>query len=150
LVKNLKVNSLYKNTDKILFHRLILHLKKELDFDLKSLLVNIVSSDYILKINKKFLKHDYSTDIITFNYSKKRLVFDAELYISLQDAEKNAKKYGISLEQELIRLVIHGILHLLGYNDIIGKDKIVMKRMENKLVHKYSFLLLENQAVYGN
>jgi rRNA maturation RNase YbeY len=139
-VKNLKVNSLDKKLDKLIFHRLLLKLKKDLNFELDSLLLNFVSSAEILKINKEFLNHNYSTDIITFNYSVKSLVFDAEIYISLQDAEKNANKYRISLEQELLRLVIHGVLHLLGYNDISGKDRIVMKKMENMLVHKYLFL----------
>ena len=139
-MKNLKVNSLDKKLDKLIFHRLLLKLKKDLNFELDSLLLNFVSSAEILKINKEFLNHNYSTDIITFNYSVKSLVFDAEIYISLQDAEKNANKYRISLEQELLRLVIHGVLHLLGYNDISGKDRIVMKKMENMLVHKYLFL----------
>lgn len=139
-MKNLKVNSLDKKLDKLIFHRLLLKLKKDLNFELDSLLLNFVSSVEILKINKEFLNHNYSTDIITFNYSVKSLVFDAEIYISLQDAEKNANKYRISLEQELLRLVIHGVLHLLGYNDISGKDRIVMKKMENMLVHKYLFL----------
>lgn len=72
------------------------------------------------------------------------LLFDAELYISLQDAEKNAKTYAVALEQELMRLVIHGILHLLGYDDKIPSKKIVMKRMEDKLVIKYMFLLRQS------
>lgn len=140
MVKNLKVNSLNKKLDKLFFHKLLLKLKKDLNFELDSLLLNFVSSAEILKINNKFLNHNYSTDIITFNYSEKCLVFDAEIYISLQDAEKNAKKYRISLEQELLRLVIHGVLHLLGYDDMSGKERIVMKKMENTLVNKYIFL----------
>jgi len=65
---------------------------------------------------------------------------DSELYISWQDAAGNAKKYGVSLEQELMRLVIHGVLHLLGYDDKSQKKRLVMKRMENRLVNKYIFL----------
>ncbi len=141
MVKSLKVNSINKNIDKFLFHRLVSLLKKEFGFEIESLLINFVSSDYILEISKKFLHHDYSTDIITFNYSNKILLFDAELYISLYDAEKNAKNYQVSLEQELLRLVIHGILHLLEYDDMTEKDRLVMKKIENRLVIKYMFLL---------
>ncbi len=140
MVKNLKVNSSDKKLDKLIIHKLILHLKKEFDFELESLLINFIPSAKILKINKEFLNHNYTTDIITFNYGEKRLLFDAEIYISLQDAEKNAKKYRNSLEQELLRLVIHGVLHLLGYDDMTGRDKIVMKKMENSLVNRYLFL----------
>lgn len=141
MVKNLKINSTDRDIAKVLFHRLVSLLKKELDFEVGFLLVNFVSSDYILKINKKYLHHDYSTDIITFNYSENKLLLDAELYISLQDAEKNAKKYGNSLEQELLRLVIHGVLHLLDYDDMSKDNKTVMKKIENRLVNKYIFLV---------
>lgn len=141
MVKNLKINSTDRDIAKVLFHRLVSLLKKELEFEVVSVLINFVSSDYILKINKKYLNHNYSTDIITFNYSENKLLLDAELYISLQDAEKNAKKYGNSLEQELLRLVIHGVLHLLGYDDMSKDIKNVMKKMENRLVNKYIFLV---------
>ncbi len=140
MVKNLKVNSVEKTIDKRLFHRLVLLLKKEFNFDIHSLLINFVTSEYLLKINKEFLQHNYLTDIITFDYSKKKLLFDAELYISLQDACRNAKKYHVSLEQELMRLVIHGVLHLLGYDDKSQKKRTVMKKMENALINRYMFL----------
>ena len=68
-------------------------------------------------------------------------MLDAELYISLQDAKRNAKKYHVSLEQELMRLVIHGVLHLLGYEDKNVKKRIIMKKMENRLLNKYMFLI---------
>ncbi len=140
MVKNLKVNSVDKTLDKKLFHRLVLFLKKEFNFDIHSFLINFVTSEYLLQINKEFLQHDYLTDIITFDYSKKKMFFDAELYISLQDARRNAKKYGVSLEQELIRLVIHGVLHLLGYDDKSPNKRVVMKKMENALINRYMFL----------
>lgn len=140
MIKNLKVNSVEKTLDKFLFHKLISLLKKDFDFNIESLLINFVTSDYLLKINKEFLRHNYLTDIITFDYSKKKMMFDAELYISLQDASRNAKKYRKSLEQELIRLVIHGVLHLLGYDDKSPKKQAVMKEMENRLLNKYMYL----------
>jgi len=60
---------------------------------------------------------------------------------SLRDAEENSLKYGISLEIEILRLVIHGILHMIGYNDIESKDKRKMKRIENELVKNYRTLI---------
>lgn len=130
-----------KTLDKFLFHQLISLLKKDFDFKIESLLINFVTSEYLLNINKEFLRHNYLTDIITFDYSKKMMLFDAELYISLQDASRNAKKYHKSLEQELMRLVIHGVLHLLGYDDKSPKKQVVMKEMENRLTKKYMYLL---------
>jgi len=94
-----------------------------------------------VSINNSFLGHNYPTDIITFDYSKKKLLFDAELYISLQEAQRNAKKYRVSLEQELMRLVIHGILHLLGYDDKNVKERVIMKKLENHLIQEYKYLL---------
>lgn len=141
MVKDLKVNSEERKLNKVIFHRLVVQLKKEFGFNIESLLINFVNSEYLLNINKRFLGHNYQTDIITFDYSKKKLLLDAELYISLQDAQRNAKKYHVSLEQELMRLVIHGVLHLLGYEDKIAKKRIIMKKMENRLVNKYMFLI---------
>ena len=140
MVKNLKVNSVDKTLDKMLFHRLVLLLKKELNFNIHSLFINFVTSEDLLKINQEFLQHNYLTDIITFDYSNKKMLFDAELYISLPDACRNAKKYRVSLEQELMRLVIHGVLHLLGYDDKTPGKRVVMKRMENTLINRYMFL----------
>ena len=141
MVKNLKVNSAERKLNKVIFHRLVVQLRKEFAFNIESLLINFVTSEYLLNINKRFLGHNYQTDIITFDYSKKKLLLDAELYISLQDAKRNAKKYHVSLEQELMRLVIHGVLHLLGYEDKNVKKRIIMKKMENRLLNKYMFLI---------
>jgi rRNA maturation RNase YbeY len=77
-------------------------------------------------------------------------LFDAELYISLQDAQNNANKYHVPLEQELMRLVVHGVLHLLDYDDKSPKTKSVMKKVENRLVNKYKFILNNNRVFYGN
>lgn len=121
---------------KIVVHRLVAKLKETLNFKLENLLIVFVNSNSILKINKQYLKHNYTTDIITFNYSKESNMFDGEIYISVLDAQNNAKRYNVTLNSEIIRLIIHGILHLLGYDDIDRKDKLVMKKMENLLVDK--------------
>ncbi len=91
---------------------------------------------------QQYLNHNYSTDIITFNYSGSKTELDGELFISTEDAEYYAEKYGVSFMEEIIRLVIHGILHIVGYDDMTPKDKTVMKQMENKLLNKYKFALL--------
>ncbi len=141
MVKNLKVFSSNKqyNINKIRVHKLVSNLKKELNFRITSLPINIISSIEITIINKKYLKHNYSTDIITFNYSGDNKILDGEIYISYEDAKANSKKFRNSLPEEILRLVIHGILHLLGYDDLREKEYKIMKRLENRLLNKYKF-----------
>lgn len=138
MLKNLEINSSKRNgINKRYIHAIILRLRKDLEFELASLVINFVLSEEIIEINKKFLNHHYSTDIITFNYNGNHDILEGEIFISFEDAEANAKKYGVKTDEEIIRLVIHGILHLLGYDDQITKDKLIMKRLENKLCSDY-------------
>jgi rRNA maturation RNase YbeY len=135
VVKNLSINFARNvGVEKIILHNLVHYIKNELNFSISSLIINFISAELITKINKSYLDHHYSTDIITFNYTGNHSLLDGELYISVEDACNNAKKYGVSAKYEYFRLVIHGILHLLNYDDLNKVDKITMKRMENKLV----------------
>ena len=138
MVKNLSIN-LAKNTglEKKTVHNLVSFIKKELNFTISSLIINFVSPELITNINRNYLEHNYSTDIITFNYTGNHTILDGELYISVEDAVINAKKYRISTKFEFYRLIIHGILHLLGYDDLKKNDKVIMKKLENKLLRKF-------------
>ena len=91
------------------------------------------SDEYLLGINKKFLNHDTYTDIITFDYSKGDLktAVSGEIYISVERVGENAKKFSKTLEDELHRVIIHGILHLLGYMDKTKAAKAEMTKQEN-------------------
>ena len=141
-MKNLRVYSISKSLKKKGIHDLIKSLSNELNFKILDLEISIISAKFILDINKTYLNHDYTTDIITFNYSEIVNELDGEIFISIDDALSNSKKFKISLSYELVRLVIHGILHLLGYDDIAHSDKKIMKRMENKLLSKFKIVLL--------
>ena len=123
-------------------HDLIKSLSVELNFLVSNLEINFISGEDIHAINKSYLKHDYTTDIITFNYSDSLQQIDGEIFISIDDALSNSKKFRVTLSDELVRLVIHGILHLLGYDDQNLTDKKIMKRLENKLLSKNIFILL--------
>ncbi len=145
MVKNLNIYSEKKNKiDKYLIHRLIKFLKNELKFTFSAIQINFVSADQITQINKKYLKHDYSTDIVTFDYSVRKQPIDAELYISVEDARFNARKFGVTFDKEIKRLVIHGILHLLEFDDKTKEKKKIMKRHENNLLSK--FIEIESQG----
>lgn len=141
-MKNLRVYDTIGKLKKSKIHVLIKSLSIELGFLVTNLEINFISSKAILDINKTYLNHDYTTDIITFNYSNILDDIDGEIFISIEDALTNSKKYKVSLSDELVRLVIHGILHLLGYDDLNTSEKKIMKRLENKLLSKNNFGLL--------
>jgi len=142
LIKNLNVYSSSNRVYKRRVHKLVGLLREDLNFSILSLIINIIDNDTIQEINKNYLHHNHSTDTITFNYSGSHLTFDAEIFISIDDAQLSVKKYKVSLSNELTRLIIHGILHLKGYNDLKANDRIKMKKKENNLLNKYNFTLL--------
>ena len=86
--------------------------------------------NYLLKINKEFLDHDTYTDIITFDYSVGNEMI-SEVYVSTTRVEENAKKYKQTFENEIHRVIIHGVLHLCGYNDKTEEEKQIMRDKEN-------------------
>jgi len=94
--------------------------------------VNIVycNDNMIMKYNKKYLSHEYFTDIITFSYPEKDYI-DADMLISLDSVLSNSKKYKTDFEKELFRVIIHGILHICGYEDTKKSDRLKMKQKED-------------------
>ncbi|MDD3557733.1 MAG: rRNA maturation RNase YbeY [Melioribacteraceae bacterium] len=144
-MKNLTVNKNQKfSLDKREIQSLTAALIKKLNLKLVSLIINFVDPDYIRKINKQYLNHDYSTDILTFNYSENLHIIDAEIYVSLYDAFQNAEKWKVSPENEVARLIIHGILHLCGFDDQLEKDREIMREKEDELVTEFNSLIKRN------
>lgn len=89
------------------------------------------NNQHILEINLKYLQHDYFTDIITFNYNEGSVI-SGDIYISIDTVRQNALNFSTTFEDEILRVIIHGILHLLGYNDQSEKDKVEMTKAEDK------------------
>jgi len=148
LLKNFTVSTPENiKIDKRIVHSIVSELQKMLSFRIDSLNVNFISSDLMIEINKKHLNHDYDTDILTFNYSGSNLNLDGEIFISIMQAIDNSIKFNVNLDSELIRLIIHGILHLLGYDDQKSSDKKKMKIEENMLTESltknYNNILIE-------
>lgn len=102
--------------------------------------LNIIfcSDDYLLEINKEYLKHNFYTDIITFDLrstdSKK---IEGEVYISTDRVKDNATQFQSSIKEELHRVIFHGVLHLCGYNDKTPDDKNLMTQKENYYLQIY-------------
>lgn len=115
----------------------IINIFKDEEAELKELSYVFCSDDYLLKINQDYLHHNTYTDIITFDYSEDGGI-KGEVYISIDRVKDNARIFDVDFESELLRVMAHGVLHLLGYGDITVEEKEVMRRLENekmKLFH---------------
>ena len=101
--------------------------------------VVFVGNRYIRRVNKKFLQHDYTTDVISFPLGEDgSSPLEGELYINLDRARSQAKTYGVTFAEETRRLLIHGALHLLGYKDYTPRTKAVMTRREDEILARLS------------
>ena len=88
------------------------------------------SDNYILDVNIKYLQHDYYTDIITFDYCEGNRL-SGDLFISIDSVRENAAFYGTEFADELNRVIVHGVLHLIGYDDHTEEDIVTMRAKEN-------------------
>lgn len=107
--------------------------------NVKTIRLNYIfcNDDYLLHINKEFLDHDTYTDIITFNLSEKENELCGEIYISVDRVKENAEKFIAPYEQELHRVIFHGLLHLCGFKDKKDADKKEMRLQENLCLKEY-------------
>lgn len=94
------------------------------------------SDNYLLDINRKYLNHDYLTDIITFDLSEDAFTI-GEIYISLDRVRENARLISTTLQHELLRVIFHGALHLLGYRDKTKREITFMRQKEEFYLHKF-------------
>ena len=91
------------------------------------------SDRYLRNINKKFLNHDYNTDIVTFpDNSEDGKTLGGEMYISIDRVKANAADYGVSFKNELNRVMVHGLLHLCGYDDKTETGSLKMRKKEDR------------------
>lgn len=130
-----KVELEFKDSEKLI--STIKYLVRNEETILGELSYVFCSDEYLLSINKQFLKHDYYTDIITFDYSDSGEI-SGEIFISIDRVGENAKIYQATFEKELARVIIHGVLHIVGYNDKTDKQQKEMTEKENFYLNFYN------------
>jgi probable rRNA maturation factor len=118
---------------KIFIEKLFKAEKKKLD----ELSYIFCSDEHLLGINKAFLKHDFYTDVITFDLSPSKNELKGEVYLSVDRIRDNAKVEGVTFKEELHRVIFHGALHLCGYKDKKKEDIPKMRQKEEKYLNKY-------------
>ena len=96
------------------------------------------SDEFLLEMNKTHLKHDYLTDIITFSLNSSPI--EANVFISVERIKENAQLYDQSFKDELHRVIVHGLLHLLKYNDKSDEEKAIMRSKEDEYLGKRTFI----------
>lgn len=109
-------------------------------FNLIELNYIFMTDEALLAINKEYLKHDNYTDIITFDNSELEEVIEGDIFISVERLKENAKEFKVEFENELIRVMAHGLLHLCGYKDKSEADKKIMRSKENFYIEAYGKL----------
>ncbi len=96
------------------------------------------SDDYLLKINEQYLNHNYYTDIVTFDYVENSVI-SGDLFISVDRVNENASQLGVNFDEELYRVIFHGILHLCGFKDKTNAEKRLMREKEDFYLGKAGF-----------
>ncbi|WP_370088402.1 rRNA maturation RNase YbeY [Ekhidna sp.] len=104
---------------------------KSHDYILEEINYIFCSDEYLLEINKEHLLHDYFTDIITFDNSDEENIIESDIFISVDRVKDNSTTQGVPFERELNRVMIHGILHLLGFGDKTEAEKNLMREKED-------------------
>lgn len=115
---------------------------EEEGFAVGNIQVIFCSDPYLLGINRQYLQHDYYTDIITFDYCEDGIL-SGDLFISVDTVAENAEEYGVMFHVELLRVIIHGVMHLAGYKDKTDADAAKMRERENHYLAKAPDRLLE-------
>ena len=132
--KNLKISN--KKEIRALLKKICKKENKKISF------INCVfcSDNRLLEINKKYLNHTSLTDVVTFDFSTNKKNIEGDVYISIDRVKENAKKYKETFKKELLRVIIHGLLHLIGFLDKTKEEKNTMTLKENEYLSLYSKL----------
>ena len=109
-------------------------------YEISSLSYVFVDDEYLLELNQKTLNHDTYTDIITFDLSDQEGIIDGEIYISVDRVKENAKLFNVAFITEMIRVVAHGYLHLIGFKDKTLTQKEEMRKQEEYFIKQFEIV----------
>jgi rRNA maturation RNase YbeY len=109
-------------------------------YEISSLSYVFVDDQYLLELNQKTLNHDTYTDIITFDLSDQEGIIDGEIYISIDRVKENAKLFNVAFITEIIRVVAHGYLHLIGFKDKTLTQKEEMRKQEEYFIKQFEIV----------
>ena len=129
-------NTDFRLANKEIFSRWLISVANDEGFLIDTLVFLFVDDNEILEMNKKFLKHDYYTDVITFGDLKDKKI-SGDIAISIERVLDNSNTYGVEFEDELKRVMAHGLLHIMGYSDKASSDKSVMSQKEKKAIKMF-------------
>lgn len=115
----------------------LVNISKSNDYDIENLNYIFCSDEYLLSINRQYLDHDYYTDIITFDNSEEEGVLESDIYISVDRVRENAESFTSDFNTELRRVIIHGLLHLIGYEDTTDELKAQMRSKEDECLQLF-------------
>jgi len=116
------------------------------DFEAGNLTYIFCDDEYLKILNLKYLNHDYYTDIVTFDYNEGKVI-SGDMFISLDRVKENAVLFNCNFTDELLRVIVHGLLHLLGYKDSNDNEKAIMRTVENECI--FMFKELGNGCIKG-
>lgn len=123
------------NTEKV--KAWLINITKKNSKKIKEINYIFCSDEYLLKVNIEYLDHDYYTDIITFDNSEIDDVIEGDIFISLDRIKDNSNSLNESFDNELLRVLAHGLLHLIGFNDKTNEDQEEMTKQENLALELY-------------
>ncbi|MCS6820669.1 MAG: rRNA maturation RNase YbeY [Microscillaceae bacterium] len=133
-----KIHFFYQETkfklnkkQKIQLQRWIIQIVQHFNFDLIELNYVFCSDGILSQYNIRYLQHNTLTDVITFDNSDYQRQIEGDILISIDRVRENAEKYGVSFDSELHRVMVHGLLHLLGFKDKTPEQKIIMRQQED-------------------
>ena len=124
----------FKFQDKNKFKAWLKKVAEKEDFTIGELNYIFCSDEYLHKINLEYLDHDTYTDIITFDNSEDETVIEGDIFISIERVRENSQTLNTVFEEELKRVIVHGLLHLCGYDDHTPEDKAEMRRLESNYI----------------
>ena len=149
MIRYFKEDTSFSLKDKRLINKWLQEVSGQRGYKIGELNYIFCSDPYLLAINKQFLDHDYETDIITFDNSDDYELetghkgVSADIYISVDTVRVNAKAYGEGFDREMHRVIVHGLLHLIGYDDVTEWKQRRMRAAENRALKLWEQMLAE-------